>query len=234
MWTRSELKQRGKEAFKRNYWPCVGAGLLISIASGIGAGISGNAGSSAGNSNGESLQDIANGANVSVQSLATAVLVIMAVCFIISTLVSIFLRNPVLVGGCKFFVDNASEPANVGKVGFGFKNGYGKVVVTLLLKDIFVMLWSLLFIVPGIIKAYEYSMVPYILADQPELDRKQAFELSKQMMKGQKWNAFVLDLSFFGWYLLSGITCGIVGLFYVLPYVYATDAELYLTLKKNV
>lgn len=234
MWTRSELKQKGKEAFKRNYWPCVGAALLISIAAGIGGGIGGRINSSSGDSTKQSLQDIANASTISVAIVLTAILVIFAISFVVSTLISIFLRNPVMVGGCKFFVDNADEPANIGKLGFGFQNGYGKIVVTLLLKDIFIMLWSMLFIIPGIIKAYEYYMVPYILADQPELDRKEAFELSKQMMNGQKWNVFVLDLSFFGWILLSVITCGIVGLFYVIPYVYATDAELYLTLKKNM
>ena len=92
----------------------------------------------------------------------------------------------------------------------------------------------MLFVIPGIIKGYEYRMVSYILADQPELSRKEAFQLSKQMMKGQKWNAFVLDLSFIGWYLLCLVTCGIAGIFYVYPYVFATDAELYLALKRYV
>ena len=68
----------------------------------------------------------------------------------------------------------------------------------MLLKDIFLCLWSLLFIIPGIIKAYSNAMVPYVLADNPELGAKEAITLSHKMMNGSKWRAFVLDLSFIG------------------------------------
>ena len=70
-------------------------------------------------------------------------------------------------------------------------------------------------------------MVPYLLAEYPDMSRQEAFARSKEMMYGQKWRAFVLDLSFLGWNILSGITFGIVGLFYGRPYQDATDAELY-------
>ena len=86
---------------------------------------------------------------------------------------------------------------------------------------------SLLLVVPGIIKSYEYRMVPYILAENPGMDSKQVFEISKRMMNGQKMETFILDLSFIGWALVAGITCGIAGVFYVAPYVNATNTELY-------
>lgn len=70
-------------------------------------------------------------------------------------------------------------------------------------------------------------MVPYILAENPGMDQKEAFAISKRMMDGEKFDAFVLQLSFIGWYLLAAITCGLVGIFYVNPYVEATMAELY-------
>ena len=73
------------------------------------------------------------------------------------------------------------------------------------LKGLFQGLWSLLFVIPGIIKSYEYRMIPYILSENPNISRKRAFEISKQMMKGNKWDTFVLDLSFIGWQILSGI-----------------------------
>lgn len=95
---------------------------------------------------------------------------------------------------------------------------------------LYIFLWSLLFIIPGIVKAYQYRMVPYILADRPELDQKEVFALSKQMMDGEKWNAFVLDLSFLGWHILGIITAGILEIFYIAPYVNLTNAQLYLTL----
>ena len=74
---------------------------------------------------------------------------------------------------------------------------------------------------------YEYRMVPYILAENPDMDRKEVFLISKRMMDGKKMAAFVLDLSFIGWVILGTITCGIVNLFYVSPYMQATNAEMY-------
>jgi len=91
--------------------------------------------------------------------------------------------------------------------------------------------WSLLFIIPGIVKSYSYRMVPYILAENDEISGKEAIELSMQMMNGHKWNTFVLDLSFLGWQILSAFTLGILSVFYVAPYIHATDAELYKTLR---
>ena len=70
-------------------------------------------------------------------------------------------------------------------------------------------------------------MIPYILAENPGITRKEAFAHSKMLMKGNKWNAFVLDLSFIGWFILSGFTCGILAIFYVGPYYNATCAALY-------
>jgi len=70
-------------------------------------------------------------------------------------------------------------------------------------------------------------MVPYIIAENPGMDRREAFAISKRMMDGEKWNTFVLDLSFLGWGILGVLTCGILLIFYVNPYIYATHAELY-------
>ena len=99
-------------------------------------------------------------------------------------------------------------------------------------KNLSVMSWTLIFIIPGIIKAYEYYMVPYIIAENPNLPRRRVFEISKQMMKGNKFNTFVLSLSFTGWYILSVFTFNILNLFYIQPYVLATEASLYLELKQ--
>ena len=116
----------------------------------------------------------------------------------------------------------------------GFQNGtYGKTVWTLFLMKLYTFLWSLLLIIPGIVKSYEYRMVPYLLADCQDLSTEDAFRISREMMDGEKMNAFILDLSFIGWKILSSITCGLVGLFYANPYEYATDAELFLVLKQN-
>ena len=76
-------------------------------------------------------------------------------------------------------------------------------------------------------------MVPYIIADNPDMSATDVIKFSREMMNGNKWRAFVLDLSFIGWYILSGLTLGILSVFYVNPYIYATDAELYMALKND-
>lgn len=77
-------------------------------------------------------------------------------------------------------------------------------------------------------------MIPYILAENPKIQRKKAFKLSKEMMKGNKWKTFILDLSFLGWELLSIFTFGLLNIFYINPYKVATTVELYEVLKKQI
>ena len=77
-------------------------------------------------------------------------------------------------------------------------------------------------------------MIPYILAEKPKIQRKKAFKLSKEMMKGNKWKTFILDLSFLGWELLSIFTFGLLNIFYINPYKVATTVELYEVLKKQI
>lgn len=148
--------------------------------------------------------------------------------------VNVFVCNPIEVGGCRFFVENSYGNSGAGLLFYAFQSGYyGKIVLTLFLRNLFNALWYLLLIVPGIVKAYEYRMIPYLLADHPEFDRQEVFRVSKEMMDGQKMNAFILDLSFIGWNLLSAITFGLVGVFYSNSYKNATDAELYLELRQQ-
>ena len=85
-------------------------------------------------------------------------------------------------------------------------------------------------IIPGVVKSYEYKMIPYLLAEYPDMSTKEVFSKSREMMNGQKMDTFILDLSFIPWSVLSAITAGIAGFFYVSPYKDATYAELYDTL----
>lgn len=264
MWTRGELKSSARLSFKRNYWKCVLVALVLAIlvdgaatvtnkystsnaqnaVTGGGLDLSpdvlledGDVYSEDGymvyeEGNSSSSSGILDSAGGLIATLGIGlILIIMAA----AVAIGIFVCNPIEVGGCSFFLDNASDPEEQpgpGRLFFAFQSGgYMNIVLTLFLRNLYTVLWTFLFIVPGIIKSYEYRMIPYILAENPDMDRKEAFQLSKDMMQGEKWNAFVLDLSFIGWQILSGITLGIVGIFWTNPYVYATNAELYLTLK---
>ena len=138
-----------------------------------------------------------------------------------------FLFNPLETGSARFFLRNLNTGSEVRELAYCYDHGYLNVVKTIFFKDLYIFLWMLLFIVPGVVKAYEYRMIPYLLAENPEMPKKEVFARSKEMMRGQKWKAFVLDLSFLGWGLLSLLTLGIVGVFYVNPYRNMTNAALY-------
>ena len=156
---------------------------------------------------------------------------------ILMTLIGFLILSPICVGGRRFFIENArqkNDQTNLSHMTIAFKDrNYMNVVMNLLLMDILIMLWSVLLVIPGIIKSYEYRMVPYLLAEHPEMKRRELFQKSKEMMYGQKWNAFLLDWSFFFWDYLSILTFGLAGIFFVYPYEHATNAELYLQLKKQ-
>ena len=114
---------------------------------------------------------------------------------------------------------------------FTFDHNYKNVTKVMFLRDLYTALWTLLFIIPGIVKGYEYKMIPYLLAENPDMSQQEAFGRSKQMMDGNKWKAFVLDLSFLGWSILSALTLGILGIFYVNPYYNMTQAAFYEAVK---
>lgn len=241
MWSRQELKERAKIAFKRNYWKCVLVAFILSVLTGSGA-----ANSTSNLDTDEIIQKnyhYEDGyyyeqesvvENVLEGVVTTGLVAIGMTIALVSIILSIFVLNPLEIGGCHFFTNNTYMEATPWDLVAGFKNGrYWSSVATVFLRNLFIALWSLLLVIPGIIKSYEYRMVTYLMAEYPNMTREEAFRISKEMMAGQKMDAFVLDLSFFGWYLLTAVTCGIAGIFYVSPYVHATNAELYVTLRNQ-
>ena len=160
-------------------------------------------------------------------TLLIALGIIILIIIAVAVLLTAFLLNPLEVGIRRFFFMNMREPAQIKEIAYGYDNSYRKNVLVLFLRDLFLVFWTLLLIFPGIIKSYSYRMIPYILADHPEMTRKEVFRLSKQLMHGNKWKTFVLDLSFIGWYILSVLTLGILHVFFVAPYKNMTDAALY-------
>lgn len=110
-------------------------------------------------------------------------------------------------------------------------DNYGSYLVTGVLVNVFTFLWSLLFVVPGIIKALAYSQAKYVIHDNPRLKGKEAIEISKRMTNGFKGDLFSMYLSFIGWYILVGLTGGILSI-YVTPYVETTAAMYYENLKR--
>ncbi len=239
MWTRADLKSKAKEDLQAGYWALVVMALIMQFL--VGGG--GSGGGSSSSASEEEISEAFNGlGNSEAMTAFLAIIgivgVIILFALIVGMLLSYFVYNPLLVGVQRYFITATYKDATFSDyncLGHGFKKGnYLNVVKIMFLRGLFTGLWSLLFVIPGIIKAYEYRMIPFILAEDPEISTEDAFRLSKEMMDGNKWDAFVLELSFLGWHLLSVFTCGILSVFYVNPYMYLTYTHLYEALKHRV
>lgn len=149
---------------------------------------------------------------------------------VIGPIISFVIMPAFALSLVNFFIKlTKNEEVAIGDVFSGF-NKTGRALLMNIFVSIFTFLWSLLLVIPGIIKAYAYSMSYYILAENPELTANQCITRSKEMMQGHKWDLFVLDLSFFWWYLLVLITFGLAAI-YVAPYRSAAVANFYNSIK---
>lgn len=249
MWTRAGLKNKASYHFTLNYWPCVAVGFVlfileypfprmfdesilqnglrffidllvaIGIPDAIGIPI-------------DIPLDIPDGVPVGI--VIGILCVILGILGIVMLGLHLFVHNPLVVGSNRFFMENRESKAGLERFLYAYKSGHLlHLSWTMFLVNLYTCLWTLLLIIPGIVKSYEYAMVSYILSERPNLSTDRAFALSKELMDGEKWSAFVLDLSFIGWYLLSSVTYGLFAIFYVRPYHLATWAELYGRLREK-
>ena len=260
MWSRKELKTTAKAAVRKNYWRAVLVAIILGIVVGN-AGSIGNVSKitfvkqlnsqentddtmymnsdgewvegSTGIELPEVFQDPSDETIASTVMLGVFLFVGVLVVLLLWILLHAFLLNPIEVGCQRFFHRNLSRKAEFKELAFSFDHSYKNVAFTMFLRDVYTIFWTILLIVPGIVKRYEYRMIPYLLSEYPDMPRADAFAISKSMMMGNKWKAFLLDLSFLLWNLLSICTVGIVGIFWVFPYQSQTDAALYEVLKEG-
>ena len=123
------------------------------------------------------------------------------------------------------------EPVSFGTFIEGFAL-WARGILASLWAGLWIFLWSLLFIIPGIVKAYAYSMTLYLVAENPELSVTKALKISKEITKGHKMDLFILDLSFIGWEFLCLFTAGI-GYLWLVPYINMTKTNAYHALLKE-
>lgn len=233
MWTISEFKEKAKYILtKCCYWKAVLVGFIFILVGGLSSG----GGSSAGFAAGSFSSITFEGADPAVTAIFVGIfLAVFAVILTFVFVFTAFVTNPIVVGCNRFFCMACISDTDVGEIGFAFNNDrYMNIVKAMFSVFIEVFLWSLLLVIPGIVKGYEYRMVPYILSEHPFMSGAQAKELSREMMNGEKMNAFIMDISFIGWYILSACTCGILMIFWTAPYVCLTNAQLYLALKNKI
>ncbi len=147
---------------------------------------------------------------------------------IVMGIILFILGSVIEVGYCKFNLDlvDRRKEAEIGTM-FGYFNFWKTAAVVRLLQTLYVLLWSLLFIIPGIMAAYSYSMTGYILADNPDMAADEAIARSKQMMDGNRWRLFCLQISFIGWSLLSSLLTFGIGDLWLTPYRQAARAAFY-------
>lgn len=174
-WTRERLKTNGKIAFKKNYWACVAVAVIMGIITGLSSISGGRTGSGAsqnslyGNDGFSFSYHYGWGFPFAGLAIAMAAIILTIVIWALK----IFVGNLLEVGGKRFFVLNKTENPTVGTMFDAFRSGhYVNIVLTMFLRELFTSLWTLLLVIPGIVKHYEYLMIPYILAENPEWTEK--------------------------------------------------------------
>ncbi|MFX3633191.1 MAG: DUF975 family protein [Candidatus Pristimantibacillus sp.] len=233
MWERKELKQRAKDVLRTSYWKAFLISILLAFVGGGGGSPSLNfnfGSSSSSGDSGFSGMDVNWGFLQPFLAIAISIFIV----FLIFALAfRIFLCFPLEVGAMRYFKQAAENDVNLNHVGYAFnKHRYWDIVKSMLWRGFLNFLWYLLLIIPGFVKFYAYSMVPFILADNPNIGYRRAVDLSNRMTRGHKFRIFVLDLSFLGWILLGLLLC-FIGVLFVMPYINATKAELYLALRQE-
>lgn len=248
-WTRKEVKERAKDALRRNYWKVVFVSFIF-ILLGYGSGSRVNLSnyitdektktlfaveSEAVENFVDSVEDNVRGSLDKLNTVngmfftvfvVTATVIFTGI-FVVVAVLDIFLINPLWVGAQRFMLKSVDDRGEISELGYMFDHSYLNGVKTTFMRDLHVLLWTLLFIIPGIYKKYQYYMVEFILAENPDMPYREVLQRSKDMMEGQKWDTFVMDLTFIPWRMLGGITCGISEIVYVVPYVNLTRAALY-------
>ncbi len=224
---RKALKEKAKLVIKRNRWLCVIVAFILTLTGG-------NFGSMSFSFKFED-SDIfeestaVGGFEEIFNEYFFGIFAGIAAAGIIAFIVGIFVFSALHCGGIRFFLKNRkNNPVEIEELIQNFRDktfiSIGKANLVVALK---IILWSMLFIIPGIIKAFEFWAVDYILAVRPNLKGSEATELSKKLMDGHKMDLFVLSLSFLGWNILSAMTLNILGIVYVYPYQIATFCEFY-------
>jgi uncharacterized membrane protein len=141
--------------------------------------------------------------------------------------------GPLMVGLSIYLVDLIDQKTDGKKIELileGFKRSFANSMVAILLVQVFTLLWTLVFIIPGIVKALAYSMTPYVIAEDPTIDAMTAISKSQELMRGHKMRLLGLYLSFLGWFILSILTLGI-GFIFLAPYIQLTVANFYVDIR---
>lgn len=212
----SELRLKARESLAGNYWPAV---LVALIAAFFGALIA------TGSVNLDIEQKISENIGA-LPSIVYLYLTIVGGAAGFFSFVQLILGGVIQLGYAQYLLKQQDREINDVKDLFSQFDRFGQGFLQMLLRNLFTALWSLLFVIPGIIKSLSYAMAPFLMAEDTTLSARAAIQLSQEKMKGHKWELFCLGFSFIGWNLLSALTLGI-GSIFLNPYINAAYAAFY-------
>ena len=226
---RIRIKETAKELLKKNHWLCVGVAFLSTLT--LGGVTFSSLGSSSTTTDTSSFDfqynfdsfDFPEGIGLLL------LLIIFAISLAVTIATTLFVTNQFKVGSCRFFLKyRKNHPVKVDEIFQSYRDKtFLNVAKVTFFRDLEIFLWTLLCFIPGIIKAYEYAAVNYILCVNPSMNYKDALNISKRIMNGHKMELFELSISFLGWHILSIFTCGLLSIFYVNPYCVLAEAEFF-------
>ena len=213
----SQLRLKARESLKGNYWPAVGVALIAAI---FGALLV-NGGIFSLN-----IEERATELFGSLPKFVRIYLSIVVGGAGALSLVNLILGGVVQLGYAQYLLKQQDREVYSVKDLFSQFDRFGQGFLQLFLRNLYVFLWGLLFLIPGIIKSFSYAMTPFIMAENPNLTAKEAIKISMEKMDGHKGELFWLGLTFFGWSLLATLTGGI-GYIFLNPYMNAAYAAFY-------
>lgn len=229
----ADFRQIARDALSGKWTIAVLVGLVAMLLGGAGSGgpeLKLNIDGSGAHANfefaGQTIYSIGGGLNSDIGAFLVGSAIYIIIAAVVMAVVYFVLGSIISVGYARFNLDLADRGNPAFETLFGYFFYWKTAAVSKLLQSVYVLLWSLLFIIPGILAAYSYAMTEFILAENPDLTASEAIAQSKEMMYGNRWRLFCLHFSFIGWDILSSLTLGI-GNLWLRPYKQAANAAFY-------
>ncbi len=228
-----DFRTEARNSLSNNWGKAIGAGLLATLFGAVTTGLGSGGGSSYEDGSGVTV-DFSGLETTGDEMLFLGITFGFVLIALFMTLVfQLLVGGPVTLGYAKFNLNLVDrKQAGVSDL-FSEFGRFGQAVLLKLLRGLFVFLWSLLFVIPGIIAGYSYSMAHYIMLENPNMTATEAIAQSKELMDGNKWRLFCLGFSFIGWGLLCGLTPFGLGYLWLLPYQEASYAAFYREIKRE-
>ena len=228
----ANFKERALKALNGNWGVAIGTGLVASLLGAYTAISSSSGGSSSSGNSKADMEMLSQQLPGEVVQTISTILGIIALVTLVYAIVKFIIGGPITLGYVKFNLNMVNGSQLSFSDLFSQFGRFKEAFCMQFLRCLFIFLWSLLLVIPGIIAGFSYAMAPYILYENPGMSASEAIAASKKMMDGNKWRLFCLNLSFIGWAILATLTSGI-GYLFLNPYMEASYAAFYEELKRE-